>query len=113
MSAIGKSRCALGARRNGHLQRIQSWRRPVLIRNETLDANLADKALVGLPVDLDVDLEMPAPIVARLGVAPDVRDAKEAKIGGSLHRLRHTFGANLTMAGVPLRRVQDLMGHAD
>jgi len=40
-------------------------------------------------------------------------DAKKAKIGGSLHRLRHTFGANLTMAGVPLRRVQDLMGHAD
>lgn len=41
------------------------------------------------------------------------RDAKKAKIGGSLHRLRHTFGANLTMAGVPLRRVQELMGHAD
>lgn len=40
-------------------------------------------------------------------------DAKKAKIGGSLHRLRHTFGANLTMAGVPLRRVQELMGHAD
>lgn len=40
-------------------------------------------------------------------------DAKAAKIGGSLHRLRHTFGASLTMAGVPLRRVQDLMGHAD
>lgn len=40
-------------------------------------------------------------------------DAKKAKIGGSLHRLRHTFGANLTIAGVPLRRVQDLMGHAD
>lgn len=40
-------------------------------------------------------------------------DAARAKIGGSLHRLRHTFGANLTMAGVPLRRVQDLMGHAD
>lgn len=40
-------------------------------------------------------------------------DAKAAKIGGSLHRLRHTFGANLTIAGVPLRRVQALMGHAD
>ncbi|HEY9126618.1 MAG TPA: tyrosine-type recombinase/integrase [Acidobacteriaceae bacterium] len=40
-------------------------------------------------------------------------DAKAAKIGGSLHRLRHTFGANLTMAGVPLRRVQILMGHSD
>ena len=40
-------------------------------------------------------------------------DAKKAGIGGTLNRLRHTFGANLTMAGVPLRRVQDLMGHAD
>lgn len=40
-------------------------------------------------------------------------DAKEAGIGGTLHRLRHTFGANLTMAGVPLRRIQLLMGHAD
>lgn len=40
-------------------------------------------------------------------------DAKKAKIGGTLHRLRHTFGANLTMAGVPLRRIQILMGHAD
>jgi len=40
-------------------------------------------------------------------------DAKKAKIGGTLHRLRHTFGANLTMAGVPLRRIQVLMGHAD
>jgi integrase len=40
-------------------------------------------------------------------------DAKKAKIGGTLHRLRHTFGANLTMAGVPLRRTQILMGHSD
>ncbi|MGO1068284.1 tyrosine-type recombinase/integrase [Lysobacter sp. CA199] len=35
------------------------------------------------------------------------------KIGGSLHRLRHTFCAHLVMAGVPLRRVQLLAGHAD
>ena len=40
-------------------------------------------------------------------------DAKEAKIGGSLHRLRHTFCAHLAMAGVPLRRIQILAGHAD
>lgn len=40
-------------------------------------------------------------------------DAKEAKVGGSLHRLRHTFCAHLVMAGVPLRRVQLLAGHAD
>lgn len=40
-------------------------------------------------------------------------DAKRAKIGGSLHRLRHTFCAHLVMHGVPLRRVQLLAGHAD
>lgn len=41
------------------------------------------------------------------------QDAKDAKVGGTLHRLRHTFCAHLVMAGVPLRRVQLLAGHAD
>jgi integrase len=40
-------------------------------------------------------------------------DAKAIGLGGSLHRLRHTFCAHLVMAGVPLRRVQLLAGHAD
>jgi integrase len=40
-------------------------------------------------------------------------DAKAAKIGGTLHRLRHTFCAHLAMAGVPLRRIQILAGHSD
>jgi integrase len=40
-------------------------------------------------------------------------DAKRAGIGGSLHRLRHTFCAHMVMTGVPLRRVQILAGHAD
>ncbi len=40
-------------------------------------------------------------------------DAKKAAIGGSLHRLRHTFCAHMVIAGVPLRRVQLLAGHAD
>jgi integrase len=40
-------------------------------------------------------------------------DSRAAKIGGSLHRLRHTFCAHLVSAGVPLRRVQMLAGHAD
>lgn len=40
-------------------------------------------------------------------------DARAAGLGGSLHRLRHTFCAHLVMAGVPLRRVQLLAGHAD
>ncbi|CAH0155421.1 Tyrosine recombinase XerC [Stenotrophomonas lactitubi] len=41
------------------------------------------------------------------------KDAKLAGIGGSLHRLRHTFCAHMVIAGVPLRRVQLLAGHAD
>lgn len=40
-------------------------------------------------------------------------DAKAAKIGGSLHRLRHTFCAHMAIAGVPLRRIQVLAGHGD
>lgn len=40
-------------------------------------------------------------------------DAKRAKVGGSLHRLRHTFCAHMVIAGVPLRRVQVLAGHGD
>ena len=40
-------------------------------------------------------------------------DAKALGLGGSLHRLRHTFCAHLVMAGVSLRRVQLLAGHAD
>jgi integrase len=40
-------------------------------------------------------------------------DAKKAGVGGTLHRLRHTFCAHLVMGGVPLRRVQLLAGHAD
>ncbi|MHC9013980.1 tyrosine-type recombinase/integrase [Stenotrophomonas bentonitica] len=41
------------------------------------------------------------------------KDAAKAEIGGHLHRLRHTFCAHMVMAGVPLRRVQVLAGHAD
>lgn len=40
-------------------------------------------------------------------------DAKEAGVGGTLHRLRHTFCAHLVIEGAPLRRVQLLAGHAD
>jgi len=41
------------------------------------------------------------------------KDAAAAEIGGHLHRLRHTFCAHMVIAGVPLRRVQILAGHAD
>lgn len=38
--------------------------------------------------------------------------AERAHVGGSLHSLRHSFAANLVSAGVSLRVVQTLMGHA-
>lgn len=41
------------------------------------------------------------------------KDSEAAEVGGHLHRLRHAFCAHLVMAGVPLRRVQVLAGHAD
>lgn len=41
-----------------------------------------------------------------------LREAATRKLAGSLHSLRHTYGAHLVMAGVPLRTVQVLMGHA-
>lgn len=40
-------------------------------------------------------------------------DARSVGLQGSVHRLRHTFCAHLAMAGVPLRRIQLLAGHAD
>jgi len=41
------------------------------------------------------------------------KDASMAGVGGHLHRLCQTFCAHTVMAGVPLRRVQVLAGHAD
>jgi integrase len=39
-------------------------------------------------------------------------DAKARGLPGSLHSLRHSYGAHMVMAGVPLRTLQVLMGHA-
>lgn len=39
-------------------------------------------------------------------------DAEALGLAGSLHSLRHSYGAHLVMAGVPLRTLQVLMGHA-
>lgn len=41
-----------------------------------------------------------------------LKDAARLGLAGSLHSLRHTYAAHLVMAGVPLRTVQVLMGHA-
>lgn len=41
-----------------------------------------------------------------------LKDVGRLGLPGSLHSLRHTYGAHLVMAAVPLRTVQVLMGHA-
>lgn len=41
-----------------------------------------------------------------------LRDAKALKLGGSLHSLRHSYGAHMIMAGLKLRELMELMGHA-
>lgn len=41
-----------------------------------------------------------------------LKDVGRLGLAGSLHSLRHTYAAHLVMAGVPLRTVQVLMGHA-
>jgi integrase len=41
-----------------------------------------------------------------------LRDAKALKLKGSLHSLRHSYGAHMVMAGVSIRALKDLMGHA-
>lgn len=41
-----------------------------------------------------------------------LHNCKSLKLAGSLHSLRHTYAAHLVMAGVPLRTLQVLMGHA-
>jgi integrase len=66
----------------------------------------AEVTLLGLP-------EKIVPVHADTVSDWFARDAKAAGIGGNLHRLRHTFCAHLAMAGVPLRRIQMLAGHAD
>jgi integrase len=42
-----------------------------------------------------------------------LQDVARLALSGSLHSLRHTYAAHLVMAGVPLRTVQVLMGHAN
>lgn len=41
------------------------------------------------------------------------RRAKITPQAATVHALRHSFGAHLRMAGVPLATIADLMGHAD
>lgn len=64
------------------------------------------------PYDWDEEYVLPRVHIGSLGRA-FARDARRAKIGGSQHWLRHTFGTHLAMNGTPPRIIQELMGHAD
>jgi len=48
-----------------------------------------------------------ASAVERAGLKPDDVDSENV----TLHTLRHTFASQLAIAGVPLRDIQELMGH--
>lgn len=37
----------------------------------------------------------------------------KAGLEGNLHKLRHSFGSHMAMAGVPIAKIQKWMGHAD
>lgn len=41
-----------------------------------------------------------------------INDARRAGLDGGVHTLRHTYISHLVMAGVPIRTVQKLAGHA-
>jgi integrase len=40
------------------------------------------------------------------------RLVRKAKLKGSIHTLRHSFGAQLASAGVPPKAIQEMMGHS-
>lgn len=62
---------------------------------------------------LENDGEYVLPIVTGNAITMTFRrDAARAKVGGSVHSLRHTFGTHQALKGTPVRTLQQLMGHA-
>src|SRR4249919_3431507 len=113
-----------GLRRGEAVRVVQADGQRTVIRVESdPDATGAGRTKSGLWREIPLNaaaeaslMELPDRIAP---VHPDTlgdwfaEDAKVAGVGGTLHRLRHTFCAHLVMGGVPLRRVQLLAGHAD
>jgi integrase len=72
---------------------------------------LSKGAIAALKVLKGTDYVLPRITAESLSRA-FLQDVARLGLRGSLHSLRHTYGAHLVMAGVPLRTVQVLMGHA-
>lgn len=80
------------------------WREIPLSKN-------AQAALDVLLDASDTDYVFPVTTANALTLAFE-DDAEEAGIGGSLHCLRHSFGAHHAIKGTPPKVLQELMGHA-
>lgn len=74
---------------------------------------LSDGAIAALRVLMKREGDFVVPrVCARSLSRAFLKAAERLRLPGSLHSLRHTYAAHLVMAGVPLRTVQVLMGHA-
>ncbi|OOY40034.1 hypothetical protein BOV90_06075 [Solemya velum gill symbiont] len=89
--------------REGHRTKSGKWR----LVPWTDGAKAAIQSLSGV----DGDFVIPRVHGASLSRA-FVTDAKRADLPGSLHWLRHTFASHLVMNNMPLRVVQQVMGHS-
>lgn len=67
-------------------------------------------ALDVLLADNETDYVLPI-VTANAITLRFLDDAAEACIGGSLHSLRHSFGAHHAIKGTPIKVLQQLMGH--
>jgi integrase len=73
---------------------------------------LTDNARQALEI-LKSDSQYVLPIATGNAITMNFRRfAARAKVGGSVHSLRHTFGTHQALKGTPVRTLQQLMGHA-
>lgn len=71
----------------------------------------AQRALDVLLTDNETDYVFPIATANSLTLAFE-DDAERAGVGGSLHCLRHSFGAHHAIKGTPPKVLQELMGHS-